>query len=86
METELATRPLPWVQENHPPYEKLFAQSLDGANRRPLCIFVFRDPNPFTAIRPRSRRRSLISFSLDANAALGQAAVRCTVDCWLCDK
>jgi hypothetical protein len=33
METELATRPLPWVQENHPPHEKLFTQSRDGANR-----------------------------------------------------
>jgi hypothetical protein len=32
METKLATRPLPWVQENHLPHEKLFTQSLAAAN------------------------------------------------------
>ena len=40
------------------------SNQVDGANRRPLCIFVFRDQNPFIAIHARSRRRSLISFSL----------------------
>jgi hypothetical protein len=43
METELATRPLPWVQENHPPYEKLFTQSLAAADGYPLRVHIFYD-------------------------------------------